>query len=326
MFLKITGPRNRERCNGTSTSSTISTAYIEGVIENLKNKQVRNTTSKNYLGIWRHFNKFIIRLDHKPKSWEEKTSLFCGYLIDIGNKSTTVKSYVSAIKAVLRSDGYVWNDQKVLLGSLIQACRKHNDELICRLPIQRNLLEVILFELQRVFNNQIYLQVLYQAIFSMAYYGMMRIGELVHGPHTAKATNVHIGKNKNKILIVLYTSKTHGKESLPQKIKISETGSQSNNCFCPFRIVRQYAALRGDYEDPDEEFFVYKNSIQIPPDSVRKTLRDCLEVLNLNPKLYNTHSFRAGRSVDMQISGKSVDEIRSAGRWRSNAVYRYLKQ
>ena len=94
-----------------------------------------------------------------------------------------------------------------------------NDVLKARMPIHCRLLELILFELGRHFGTlqQPYLNKLYQALFALGYYGLFRIGELVSGDHTIKAKNVHIAKNKEKILIILYTSKTHGKESRPQK-------------------------------------------------------------------------------------------------------------
>ena len=57
--------------------------------------------------------------------------------------------------------------------------------------------------------EQPYLLVLYEAIFCLAYYGLMRIGELTEGDHPIKAKDIHIGVNKDKILLVLYTSKTH---------------------------------------------------------------------------------------------------------------------
>ena len=40
-------------------------------IDKMKCNRVRNTTKKNYLGIWRTFNQFYIRLDIKPESWED---------------------------------------------------------------------------------------------------------------------------------------------------------------------------------------------------------------------------------------------------------------
>ena len=151
--------------------------------------------------------------------------MFGAYLVDTGVQSSTLKSYFSAIKFVLKQDGYNWDDNKVLLNSLIRGCKLENDSLKIRLPIQKGLLELLLFELERKFANsdspQPYLESMYKAMFCLAYYGMMRVGELTLGPHTVKAGNIHVGHNKDKILVVLYTSKTHGEESGPQKIKIS---------------------------------------------------------------------------------------------------------
>ena len=284
------------------------------------------------MSIWRHFNSFLIKLDRKPEDWEQRTALFCAYLIDKGNKSTTLKSYVSAIKMILREDGYQWEDNKILLSSLTRACKLENDTVKCRFPIQRKLLELILFENQRLHSNQLYLQVLYEAILLLAYYGLMRIGELTQGDHPIKARDVHIATNKDKMLIVLHSSKTHGKESLPQKIRIvaNDQRKKSNylvNCFfCPFIAVRNYIAIRGNYVSDTENFFVFSDKSPVTPVHVRCILRQCLDILGLDSNLYDTHSARAGRALDMLKMNFSIQEIQAAGRWRSNAVYKYLKE
>ena len=77
--------------------------------------QHRDSTSKTYLSIWRQFNKFLVQLDNKPKFWEDRATLFIGYLIDKGMQSATVKSYVSAIKKTLVMDGYEWDENLVLV-------------------------------------------------------------------------------------------------------------------------------------------------------------------------------------------------------------------
>ena len=59
------------------------------------------------------FNEFFIRLDEKPDNWEDRILLFSGYLIDNDKKSSTVKSYISAIKAVLRDDNVEVNEDKI---------------------------------------------------------------------------------------------------------------------------------------------------------------------------------------------------------------------
>ena len=300
---------------------------MEQIMTRLRQKHVRDSTSKNYIAIWRSFNKFVIRLDVKPNSWEDRTALYCTYLINNGSQSQTIKSYVSAIKAVLKDDNYDWDDQKLLLTTLTQACRLKNDKVRCRLPIQKNLLEIILFELNRIdcLLNQVYLQTMYKAIFCLAYYGLMRIGELTESPHTLKARNIHVGTNKNKILIVLYSSKTHGPENYPQKIKISAE-SFSGVLFCPFAAAREFFEIRGDYADDNENFFVFRDKSAVKPSHVRNILKLCLQSLNLDSTLYNTHSLRIGRTVDLaKKKNLSFSELQKAGRWSSNAVFKYLR-
>ena len=117
-------------------------------MKNLMTKQHRDSTAKTYLSIWRQFNKFLIKLDRKPRLWEGRTTLFVGFLIDRGMQSAMVKSYVSAIKKTLVMDGYSWNNNLILISSLAKACKIVNDSVRTRLPIHCGLLEMILYEVQ----------------------------------------------------------------------------------------------------------------------------------------------------------------------------------
>ena len=304
------------------------------IMESLKSKKLRKTMANNYLSIWRSFNKFLIKLDVLPTKWEQRVVLYCTYLIEGGSQSQTIKSYVLAIKSILKDNGYCWQDGIVLLESLIRTCRIENDCIRRRLPIQIGLLELLLFEVQRYFGSiqQPYLEKLYKAIFVIMYYGLMRIGEVVKSncEHTLRVKDMHVALNKDKILMILYSSKTHGKNNLPQKIKITALPGKEHflgrtRMFCPFDLVRQYAAIRGPVDDDTEHFFVFKGKITIMAKHVRTTLRSLLSQLNLDPLLYNTQSFRGGRACDMLKSQMSIEVIKSAGRWQSNAIYKYLK-
>ena len=84
--------------------------------------------------------------------------------------------------------------------------------------------------------------------------------------------------------------------------------------------------LRGEFITDTEHFFIFRNRSEITPAALRMVLRTLLARLGLDPSLYNIHSFHAGRSVDMLKLGYSISQIKAAGRWRSSAVYRYLKQ
>ena len=156
------------------------------------------------------FNRFFLRLDKKPDTWEQRLILFVGYLINDNKQSSTVKSYVSTIRAVLGDIGVKLNYEQSLITSLTKACKLVNDEIRTRLPIQKLLLEVILEQTHKHFTqiNQPYLRSLFMMLFSTAYFGLFRVGELATGDHPVLARDVHISYNKRKILFVLRTSKT----------------------------------------------------------------------------------------------------------------------
>ena len=86
----------------SSNSSWISSTEIANIIERLRHQQYRDSTRKNYYAVWKVFSDFFVKLDFRPHLWEDRLTLFVGYLIDNKRQSSTVKSYVSAIKAVLR--------------------------------------------------------------------------------------------------------------------------------------------------------------------------------------------------------------------------------
>ena len=293
--------------------------------------QHRESTSKNYLSIWRQFNKFYIALDKKPTLWEDRTTLFIGYLIDKGKQSSTIKSYVSAIKKTLIMNGYNWDDSIVLVRSLAKACRIINDKVRTRLPIRCSLLELILFEVERIYADQWYLQVMYKTLFAISYYGMMRVGEVTKGDHVLKARNVHIATNKDKMLLVLYSSKTHTEANRPQKIKIisnrsEKSGKYAHRYFCPFKLMRQFISLRGDYVDDTEQFFVFRDGNPVTPQHARSLLKEILgNRFNLDTKIYGMHSFRIGRTTDLIKYNYSIEEVKLMGRWRSNVIFKYIR-
>ena len=309
------------------------------ILEQLQHGNLKESTRKVYHGVWTKFNKFIIRLDYIPESWEFRTYLFCAYLIwEEELKSSTVKSYISAIKDVLKKDGYPWNDRTFVLNAITKTCKAKNDIVKNRLPINKNLLETVIFEAKRTFSEQYYLEIMYSTAFLISYYGLFRIGEITDSQHAIKAINVHKGNNKNKILIFLYSSKTHGRESRPQEVKIiggdylqvkDDTDKsmflfKEKRLFCPVQYLYQYLEIRPKLKNNNENLFVFSDRTPLKAHHFRNTLRHLLKNLKLKEKLYDTHSFRIGRATDMEKANVDIEKIKKLGRWKSDAVYNYL--
>ena len=293
-----------------------------------------------YYTVWKLFNKFYLRLDHKPKTWEKRLILFMAYLIDNKKQSSTVKSYISAVKDVLKSLGITLNQDEYLLTSLTRACQLNNDSVRLRLPIRRGMLNILLQNVNFYYNNiqQPYLACLYMTLLSTAYFGLFRVGELTSGNHPVLAKDVQIGYNKKKILFILRTSKTHGKNVPPELVKISnqnvigkrnknnkKLASSAGKQFCRYQLLRSYAKLRGPYHTDHDPFFVFSDGSPVKPQNLRICLKKSLKMTGFEPSLYSLHSLRSGRTVDLWKCGLSVESIKKLGRWKSNAVFKYLK-
>ena len=162
------------------------------------------------------------------------------------------------------------------------------------------------------------------ALFSLGYYGLFRIGELcVTGSvvnHTIKAHDIHLAHNKEKILVVLHSSKTHGLESRSQKVKITSnrserSGQYSHRNFCPFKLVRHYINMRSQfYDSADQPFFIYSDGSPLKATTVQFTLKKLIAALGLDSSLYAMHSFRIGRASDLIKYGYSLEEVKSCGK------------
>ena len=256
------GKTNIKTNSHSSESSRICRLQMEHILERLKANQHCSSTKANYLSIWRHFNSFLIRLDSKPKLWKDRVSLFCAHLANKGNKSATIRSYVSAIKNMLMVNKYKWNDSRILVNAILRACKIANNVVITRFPIHIGLLETLLFELDRLYgDSQPYLNFTFRALFLVAYYGMLRVGEVAKSQHSIEAKDVHIAHNKKKLMFILHSSKTHNRDQPPQFIKISQTEVKGRKkcCFCPFKAMKEYIGARGSYQDEKDNPFILSN-------------------------------------------------------------------
>lgn len=293
------------------------------VIEAIKGYAVNPRTRKAYHSVWCRFNAFLIKFDSLPEKWEDRIILFAAYLADSGKASATVKSYVSAIRHVLRFDGIEIADSNFQLATIVRACKLTNDKLTLRMPIQKRMISMILRTIEEYYNemNQPYLSILYKAMVVVGYYGLLRVGELTKGPHGVKANDLMVAKNKNKAVIVLRSSKTLLPGQRPIKIQISPDGNED---FDPIQIIEEYTATRHKVDSAEEFLFAYRDGKAVSPQQFRSVLRLMLSKSGFNCLNYNCHSLRSGRARDLKKLGWSIQSIMDQGRWKSNAIFKYL--
>ena len=184
----------------------------------------------------------------------------------------------------------------------------------------------MLTKLETKYSQQSYLECLYKSLFSTMYYALMRVGEVAESPHAVRVTKVHQSTNKRKFLLILDSSKTHGRTDRPQELTLDIHDKVKNSLYCPVQLAKNYSILRPKYNSPTEQFYIFQDYSPVRPENVRKIMRELIDSIGLDSNLYDTHSFRIGRATDMLKAGFTVEQIKRKGRWRSNAVFKYLRE
>lgn len=315
---------NKSKATSSSGQEQYSLDQFHRIIDIIKFMRHRANTRLQYHRIWTSFNKFLIKFDRMPATWEDRVYIWVAHLVDNRKSVATVKSYLSAIRQILSSDGVELNEDKALLSSLLTTCKLKNKSLFIRLPIRLKLLQRVIHHTDLLFKNcgQYYLATLLKAMFSTAYFGLLRVGELVQGDHQMKAENVHLARNKNKLIILLTSSKTHTPQDAPQRIEIPAIPQLGKNC--PLKLLENFMKIR-ESGSANNALFTLPSGIPITAQMFRTWLRRILANIGVNCKLYNSHSFRAGRCLDLRKLGFSLRKVKEAGRWLSSAILKYLK-
>lgn len=299
------------------------------IVDRLSNSDVCLDTKQMYHRIWCNFNRFLLCFDDLPTSWEEKLVLYATFLADIGNASSTVATYMSAIRYVLRHDGVELNDESCQLASIIKACKLHNDVVTVRMPIGLNLHNLIIGEIDKIFlsRGQPYLSALYKAITTAGYYGMLRISEMV-GKHAVITEDVKISQNrlKRKVKFILRSSKTHHGGKAPQIVDIIPDREVLGSASCPFNILATFSQLRPKRIHPGTQFFVFSDGSRVTDRHYRAVLRLALTRLGLPARSFNTHSLRIGRASTLFKRQVPVETIKKLGRWKNvSSAFLYFK-
>ena len=94
---------------------------------------------------------------------------------------------------------------------------------------------------------------------------------------------------------------------------------------CPYELLSDYKRRRKRYKVKTEPFFVFSDGSLVTPIHLRVCLKRAIKKAGFDESLYSSHSLRIGRTTDLFALGLSVETIKKLGRWRSNAIFRYIR-
>ena len=208
-----------------------------------------------------------------------------------------------------------------ILAKIILGMQKAASKGKSRLPITISLLSSIVAKLPAVCTNAYEVQ-LFTAAFCLAFFGFFRIGEIT----VTKKEYIHkiVAKNditldtvNGKLTILLRYSKTDqsGKG-------VTLTLSQTDTSICPVKSTKAFLAVRPKLDGP---LLCHLNGKTLTRYQFSAVLKKALTCLSVNYGYYKAHSFRIGAATTASKLGHSVETIKQAGRWSSDAYRLYIK-
>ena len=280
-----------------------------------------------YRRAWRVFHEFSILIlkqtEHFPTT-TDNLALFIAYLANKNYAASTVLTYVSALGYAHRLASLPDPSRSELIQLALRGYSKMNPILDSRLPITLPILERLISALDHSLSSQ-YQRVLMKAMCACAFFAALRVGEITCRPGESVNNLINLEqifemRNRRGVVEAIKLSLIHFKHSdtlHPVDILIYR-----DNPVCPVSLLSTFLQLRGSSRGP---LFSWPNNQAISRSFFTNCLNQTLDFCGLDRSRYKSHSFRIGAASWAAAKGLSDAQIRTFGRWKSNAFLRYIR-
>lgn len=191
-----------------------------------------------------------------------------------------------------------------------------------RMPITRPVLQSLIRSLKAVVSDS-YERKLLQFLFLLAFHAFLRIGEicsrsLKRKENVITLADLFVPIDRDRIYVTL----TKFKHSAKQGAQSITVKAYRHKQFCPVRACHIFLKVRGSNSGPLFQFASGKPYTRRAFDT---KLRQCLNFCGFSTSVYKGHSFRIGAATDAAERGCSDAQIRTLGRWASDAFKKYIR-
>lgn len=251
-------------------------------------------------------------------------ALFVAYLYNKRYAPSTVNTYVSALGYLHKLSGVADPTKVFYINQMLKGYVKLGSRLDTRLPITLPLLHRLI-DIAHQFSVSQYEIALFQAMCATAFHAFLRVGEMTATRNGGAESNLSLtqltkmvdSSGKVVSLKITFLSYKHNYNQRPFSVIVTKQFQ-----FCPVDILLVYLSKRGIQPG---FLFVLSNRKPVPRNYFAKQLAIALKLCNLSSDVYKGHSFRIGAASHAADRGMSDAQIRSLGRWKSNAFLKYIR-
>ncbi len=248
-----------------------------------------------------------------------QVTYYVAFLTRSGSSASSIKSRISAINFVHKLFGGTDLHSDFILRKCLLGVAKTHTSIDVRAPITLHILIKLCNAVTSLYSDQ-YFVALMHAMFTLAFVAFLRIGEITktgsaYNPNLLNLQNISVSNNPPSLSVTFQ----HFKHKSPGPPFCLQVGNLPQ--IPVIHYVAKYIQLRGPQKGP---LFLYKNA-PIPRSLFAQTMNQCLKFLNLSHLPYKSHSFRIGAASHALATGASYDQVKLMGRWKSNALSKYIR-
>ncbi|XP_077778975.1 uncharacterized protein LOC144326297 [Podarcis muralis] len=287
---------------------------------------VAPSTLRSYKKSWADFLKFrSSRHNTGPFSIPSTREVLCylAHLRGLGRAPKTINIQSAGIsyfcKAFFNTDPCsAFIVRKTLEGWR----RQHPPSVDRRRPITIDILTQIHKKLRAICWSK-YEARLFSAAYSIAFFGALRIGEVVceRGADCLQRGILlsDLSLSESELIVQVRSSKTDqlGKGALLRLLAVQGSGP------CPVRDTRRFLYLRPRGPSP---FLIHADGSPLSRHQFTRVLRTALTACGFPAAEFAAHSFRIGAATTAMHLGLSTERIKDLGRWKSNAYRAYVRK
>ena len=272
------------------------------------------STCNSYRCAWSKFASFAKRLKLSlifPIPVKHLSCFIC-FLFNEGMAVSSVNTILSALSYFHKLNNFVDYTHSFAVKQLVMACQKVRPSADSRLPISEGLLQRM-FDIIPNLGLSKYDSTLFQAIFLLAFYFALRVGEFTDSRHNINRDQVVVTNHEITLKFLSYKHSANAADTHYIKAKYTR--------YCVVGALLRFLNLRGNGNGP----LFSRNKKPISKQVFSGILKRVVSKLGLQNANLKAHSFRIGAASHWAQKGFSEVQIRKMGRWLSNAMDRYIR-
>ncbi|VDI07911.1 Hypothetical predicted protein [Mytilus galloprovincialis] len=306
-------------CSQTSSKST-RFAKLQEPLNQIFNSILSDSSQKTYRRAIIHYKSFVEEygIRFQLQLTNSDLILFIAHLKNKELAASSISTYISAIGFTHKINSWPDPTDSFIIDKVLKSVHKGKNQDM-RLPITSTILNQLIDALKQTISNK-YDQLLFKAMFTLAYHALLRIGEMTvnnknynHVISLSQAVILH----KKVVINFMDFKHSNGKQFH------LEIAKNKNDNICAVTALTNYLTLRTNTTGP---LFLNSSGEAVSRQLFQHALNGALNFCGLSIAYYKPHSFRIGFATDASAKGLSTETIRTLGRWKSDAFKLYIRQ